>query len=1148
MLDRDLSELAAFAAEMESLLADLDLGSMLAGSLSGANLDTLNTDDIGQALSEQMAGTGDALAQDLGREFTGGLEAVGAEAGGQLALGLESGTSGVGGSVAHEVRDEVAAALPDAMSEVGQSAGDELLAGLAAAASGANAGAALGRALGAAGGAGAAAEAGGIAGAEFAHALGDAAAQEAAGALSALGDALSAAAADAAAEAGSSAGGALAASVGDAAAQGAPESAARIGEAIEASLTDQMALAGAAAGDALGAGLVAVAGGDLAAQVGEKLRLGLDDEAQALMDSMPSVVEGSVAALEGGAAAFGAAAADAGEQAGVRFMDGLQQGVSSANIPWGGIPELGQQGANAPDPFVQDPGNSAQWMRQSALAEVQAAQDAARQAAAAAHGALLDAFGSSDWQISGAQFASLTDAGVEQWSAEVESAMRAAGAGGAAQFAAGLRSQFDDLDWSSLTEAQTAALEDTLTASAAAAGRDAGAALGDGVASGIEATLSSDAAFLQAAMDAGMSEPLMNAVQDLRAGIEADIGAIPAELAGAFEGITERFAEEGEQAGTAYALALQSSLNENTAGLRPPGTAESPAPVDYVGAGLSSVGTALPDVEGEADGVAGAVSKMGEAAQGASKGMGGLASVMYGPLGMAMYGLMAVFPELESVFKGLFETTDTVTLSQSALSSAISTSGGTMGDATASYVAGQAQIDGLANSAQQAGVSLATWTEAVLGNKDAQDQVTESVDKLNASQLSHTITADEDATSTGKYTDELRNSAAVANSAKLSTDQLTYANQGLLASMTAQAGQVAASITEQQQLAQATLLLDQNTQIFNATLSGLHAQLQVQAQTSAESTVASLNLGTAQSSLNQSLVNAVSAYSLAQGAAQGYSSLLTSLDGTTTSLFNAQNTLAQDMLNAKTSFDANKDSLDLNTQAGVNDREALSGASTAVIAMGVAQYEATGSLNEANETIQQQINAYIKATGATGQAKTAIEQYLEEITKIPPNVTTTVNANTAPAAAEVAGLEHFIDASGASFTVTANGATNTVHIPGHAGGGPVEADHLYVVGENGPELFAAGASGFITPNDMLKPAALGAGTAGDFAGAAAAGGGTFVATVNVTVQTAGTPEPAELDAWAQHDLAEAVQQSMGRVGMRNSTSYTPYQSSRNRSS
>ena len=86
-------------------------------------------------------------------------------------------------------------------------------------------------------------------------------------------------------------------------------------------------------------------------------------------------------------------------------------------------------------------------------------------------------------------------------------------------------------------------------------------------------------------------------------------------------------------------------------------------------------------------------------------------------------------------------------------------------------------------------------------------------------------------------------------------------------------------------------------------------------------------------------------------------------------------------------------------------------------------------------------------------------------------------------------------------------------------GGPVQAGRAYVVGEAGPELFVAGASGFVTPNDRL---------------AAMGGGGT---TVNFSPIIQGAPDPAairtQLDA-AFPEFARRVRAMDLRDGRRNS--------------
>ncbi len=233
-------------------------------------------------------------------------------------------------------------------------------------------------------------------------------------------------------------------------------------------------------------------------------------------------------------------------------------------------------------------------------------------------------------------------------------------------------------------------------------------------------------------------------------------------------------------------------------------------------------------------------------------------------------------------------------------------------------------------------------------------------------------------------------------------------------------------------------------------------QASANAQTTAQTTLAALGATDGQSQLTQSLYGILTAYSAASTGAGAYSSAIQALNGTTMGLDDAQNNLAQQMLNAKTSFAQNSYSLDLNTQAGINNKEALSQAAKSIIAMGVAQYQSSGNIDQANQTIQSQIQAYVKATGATGQAKNAIESYLESISKIPPNVATTVYANTGPARSQLGALIDTIDSSTGYVSIQAH----TSRPQAYAHGGAVGSSHaaeggprgnVVTVGEHGIE-------------------------------------------------------------------------------------------------
>jgi len=198
---------------------------------------------------------------------------------------------------------------------------------------------------------------------------------------------------------------------------------------------------------------------------------------------------------------------------------------------------------------------------------------------------------------------------------------------------------------------------------------------------------------------------------------------------------------------------------------------------------------------------------------------------------------------------------------------------------------------------------------------------------------------------------------------------------------------------------------------LTAALTTQREQVSGNAQTTATSTLAALDATDGQSKLTQQLYQSLTGYSAATTGASAYGSALTALNGTTQTVDDAQNSLAQQMLNAKTSFAQNKYSMDLNTQAGIDNRNALSAAAKAITQLGISQYQATGSIGNANDVIQAQIRQFVANTGATGKNKDAIYAYLESLAKIPPNVSTDVNLNTSGAFGQLANLLETINTS-----------------------------------------------------------------------------------------------------------------------------------------
>ena len=384
-----------------------------------------------------------------------------------------------------------------------------------------------------------------------------------------------------------------------------------------------------------------------------------------------------------------------------------------------------------------------------------------------------------------------------------------------------------------------------------------------------------------------------------------------------------------------------------------------------ISTGLGNMATKLTTFASESVDAEGGMTKIGSAANSMGGSLSKASGIMGGPWGIAIGAGIGLASGLAGSLIQAAHASDALSLSQQGLSDAIAKDGGNAGQATAAYVAQSDAANGLTASASKAGVSVTTWTQAVMGNKQAQSDVTAAVDKLNQAQLGQMTTAAANANVTSHAMGDLQGGTVTVLAHSQAVNKLTSSNQQLLASMTTQATQIASDITKQAELTQATNALNSSTAIFNATMSANYQAMVQSATTSADNSVAALNLGTSQTTLNQKLAAGITQYQLLTGAAGGYQTVLTSLNGATMTADQAQNTLAQDMVTARASFKQNGESLDLNTQSGINNRQALVAAAQAITALGVANMSSGGNINSANRVIQDQITDFVNATGAT---------------------------------------------------------------------------------------------------------------------------------------------------------------------------------------
>ena len=490
--------------------------------------------------------------------------------------------------------------------------------------------------------------------------------------------------------------------------------------------------------------------------------------------------------------------------------------------------------------------------------------------------------------------------------------------------------------------------------------------------------------------------------------------------------------------------------------------------LDSAAGSLSKYASTAVTAEGEA-------TRLGRAASGVAGALEKGASVAGGPWGIAIGGAIGLATGLAGALYNASHASDALKVSQQGLQDAVSKDGNTAGVATAAYIAQQDAANGLSDTAKSAGVSMGLWTQAVLGNGDAQKQVVAAVDKANQSQQSAKLASDEAARSSGKFSGELQGAQTAAQGAAAANNTLTDANAQLINSMNAQTKQVADAISKQTDYQKAMDAVTNSTTLFQASMTASYNQMVASSQQAGLNATAMLDLGGSSVVLAGQIDATVTAYTEATTEAQAYSTVLSALNGTTMSVDQAQNTLAEQMVKAEKSFAKNKYSLDLSTAAGVANRQALVQAATAIQALGDAEYQKTNSINDANKAMKDQETAFVNATGAVGKAKDAVYQYIDGILKIPSQQTTTLTI-----------VENFGGGNTGGGRGLTGGPTASKYATGGAYGGAAATGgargNLVRVGEQGDELVRMPFGATVIPHSnvesMAASGALGGGQIG----------------------------------------------------------------------
>jgi hypothetical protein len=220
------------------------------------------------------------------------------------------------------------------------------------------------------------------------------------------------------------------------------------------------------------------------------------------------------------------------------------------------------------------------------------------------------------------------------------------------------------------------------------------------------------------------------------------------------------------------------------------------------------------------------------------------------------------------------------------------------------------------------------------------------------------------------------------------------------------------------------------------------------------------------------------------------------------------------------SVQTNGMSLDLNTEKGRNNEQALIAMKDAAVQSALGIREQTGSSQQAGVALQGYADRLSETAGKAGYSKGQIQMLLGSMNLLPSQITTVINANTTPAEQSLARLRSTLDGLKAgTIQVGRDISLAAATAPGvagaRAGGGPVWPG-TWLVGEKGPELLHMGGNG------TVSDAATTRGLMSQPSTPIAMGGGTVV---HVTVNVAGHVQ-------TERDLAESVRSGLIDIGRR----------------
>jgi hypothetical protein len=480
----------------------------------------------------------------------------------------------------------------------------------------------------------------------------------------------------------------------------------------------------------------------------------------------------------------------------------------------------------------------------------------------------------------------------------------------------------------------------------------------------------------------------------------------------------------------------------------------------------------------------GAARSAGADAGGAQTRLGGLASFVAGPLGVAL-GIASV---AYGAFSG--KQADAARRAED-LASALRASKGAIDENVRSVAAKALQEQGAIEKAKGLGISLATLTDAYLGQGDAAKSLLPNLRAMQNELNNQQVPLQQNASDTKKLVEQMQNKAIAVDALIKLLSENTPANQKAIQEALDLANATAASSSTVGELSLAELANKAATDNLGKAYETLKTNVSdTNARVTALQTI--LDELTGRNTSYEDSVQGINA--TLRGLVEGFKGAATSGKGFGAELLNTDGTINTAKANGAQLRDTLKE-LERNTLAGA-DAMARNGATQQQVADFVAnardqfisQYEALGLTKEAAGRLADQYGlipdevATLILTPGLAEAAHKLGMFDYQVRTLPDG-TVIIDAQTSPAQDGINRLIQTnngrvisiqVQASGDVWALSASG--QRVGMPARAMGGPVEAGKPYLVGEKGPELIFPTQDGFVATARETESIMLGART------------------------------------------------------------------------